>query len=153
MNHLALLPPLANIVEPWMIGIIVPVVSLVFAGVMAVSAMYFKHQKQLAWHQTARLALEKGQPMPPPPMSDEELKYAPAPPTMSAAEWQQAQRTQQRRRDLRAGLILLAVGGGLYLMLREMSGTDVAMVGAIPGLIGVALLLHGLLDRVLTGNK
>jgi hypothetical protein len=139
--------------EPWMIAIAVPVAGLIFAGVIAISAMYFKHQQKLAWHETARLALEKGQPMPPSPISDEEVKDGMPPAGGDIAGWQRARREQQQRNDVRTGLILIAVGAGLFVMLRSLAGSEVQYVGAIPGLIGVAMLVHGLLDRMFASKN
>src|SRR5262249_42723774 len=105
-------------------GIIVPAITFVFVAAIVITAMYFKHQRRPMWHETARLALEKGQPLPAIPNDD----------------W------RQRRRgcDVRTGLILIAVGIGLFLMFSSMSDKHGSgYVGAIPGLIGVALLLHG----------
>ena len=47
---------------------------------------------------------------------------------------------------MRAGLILIAVGGGLYLFLNALVGRALGLVGAIPGFIGVALLLYATLS-------
>jgi len=128
--------------EPWMIAIIVPVSVFIVGGVIAVSAMHFQNQQKLAWHQTARVALEKGQPVPPMPGGSA---------ACDAGENETdslAKREQQQRNDLRAGLILIGVGGGLFLMLRALTGGAVQYVGAIPGFIGVAMVVHALLDRM-----
>lgn len=97
---------------------------------MGICGMYFEQQRRRLWHETARLALEKGQPLPP-------SIDAPAP---------ENRRGYRPARDIRRGLVLMSVGVGLYFFLGHVA-PDVATVGAIPGLIGVALLLFGLFSR------
>ncbi len=115
-------------VSPHMISIIVPVAAMLFGGIMAITSMYFSHQRKKLWHETARLALEKGQPLPA-ALDDSEMK--------SAAE------PRRERNDLRTGLILVAVSSGLWVFLRSVGARDAASVAAIPGFIGIALLLFG----------
>ncbi len=114
--------------EPWSIAILIPVAGMIFAGVIIVSTMYYNNRRRELWHETARLALEKGQPLPALPSDD-------APPR---------RRHEERGNDIRDGLICIGVGLGLYLFLGGLVGQSLGYVGAIPGFIGVALLLHGL---------
>src|SRR4051812_31365459 len=98
-------------------GIIIPSLAFVFASAIIISAMYFKHQRRRMWHDTARLALEKGQPLPAMPNDDG--------------------RYRGRRSDVRSGLVLIAVGVGLFLMFgANPDRHGPGFVGAIPGLIG-----------------
>ena len=69
--------------------------GIIFGGL----GMYFHHRRQALWHETARIALEKGQPLPPLP-NDEP-----------------AQSHEDKKNDFRGGLVLIAVGAGLYLFL------------------------------------
>lgn len=100
---------------------------VIFAFIIVVVAIsrYFRWKRQQLWHETARLALEKGQPLPSEPLGscggDGRYGFGPV-------------------GDLRRGLILIAVAGGLYL---GMDG-DVRPWAALPGLIGVAHLLFAL---------
>lgn len=129
---------LANLdFEPWMIGVIIPVAGLVFAGVLIVTNLYFQNRRREMWHQTARLALEKGQPLPEMPKED-----------AAAAK----RGGDSPADDLRAGLICIAAGVGLYLFLGHFINQALGYVGTIPGFIGVALLISGIV-RLLVGRK
>ena len=120
--------------KPW-IAVVVILGGLSIAAIVVLGAFISVYRRQKLWHETARIALEKGQPLP--RLSDEDK---PKSAHRSASE------------DIRAGLILIGVGGGLYLFLGGVGGNTISHVGAIPGLIGVALLLFGLIS-LLTQNK
>lgn len=144
--HLHLFPlPLASILglEPWIIGIVIPVAGLIFAGAIAISAMYFKNRQRELWHETARVALEKGQPLPPMPGSDEEAEEKP-PAGVGFPEWREARRLESRRNDLKGGLILVAVGVALFVFLGASAGR---VAGGVVGGIGLALLVCVVLDK------
>lgn len=119
-----------------LVPIIIPIAGMTLAGVLAVSAMYFRHRQREMWHQTARTALEKGQPVPPAPPEDLRLHM----------------RVNRERNDFRSGLIFVALGAGLYYFLGGATDYRTAALGAIPGFIGVALLLNGLVSSLL-GKK
>ena len=89
--------------------------------------MYYNNRRRELWHETARLALEKGQPLPALPTDDEPHRRRP----------------EDRGNDIRIG-----VGLGLYLFLSSLVGRSLGYVGAIPGFIGVALLLYGLFSAL-----
>jgi hypothetical protein len=135
-------------VSEHVIGLVALIGSLGFTAVLFVTVLYFQSKKRQMWHETARLALEKGQPLPPWPNTDEELKLRP-PPGTSLAEWEAIRRAREQRGSLKAGLILIAVGVGLYIMMQPQG----ILVGAIPGLIGVALIVHALIERLFAGGR
>lgn len=124
------------------IGLIAIVGGLILGGVIVTTMLYFQHQKQRLWHETARLAIERGQPLPPYPATDEERASQP-PAGVSYDEW----RRHQRGRGLKGGLILIAVGIGLGFV----SGQNF-FAGAIPALIGVALVINALVERFWTND-
>ena len=139
--HLTLLPsPIAGLINfnlPELVAVLIPIAGIILAGVVVVCAMYFRHRRREMWHQTARLALEKGQPIPPQPAGEVRLQF----------------RAERERNDVRAGLILIAVGAGIYLFLRTGGDSRLGIVGAIPGFIGVALLLNGLFASLSAKGK
>lgn len=127
---------------PW-IAIIAVAGGMLVAIVVIVGGLIIAHHRQKLWHETARLALEKGQPLPPGP--DQLISGQPIAPTAETA------RANRIRGYLIGGLINVAVGAGLYLGLSQISGA-LANFAAIPGFIGVALLLAGAADILLTRN-
>lgn len=120
--------------RPWMAGVLIPIFAFVLIGVIVVTALYFQNRRRELWHQTARLALEKGQPLP--AMAEDEATPRPRP-------------NDTAENDLRAGLICLAAGFGLYLFLGSFLGRGLGLVGAIPGFVGVALLISGIVRLLL----
>lgn len=98
------------------IGILGFVISVVLLG------MHFKHQRRKMWHDTVRLALEKGQPIP-------------ALPDDTHAD--------RPRNDARVAAVLIAIGLAVCATLER----DKWILGALPGFVGVALLVNALLER------
>jgi hypothetical protein len=111
--------------------------GLIIAAVIIIAVLYFQHQKQRLWHETARLAIERGQPLPPYPATDEERESQP-PPGVSPDQWKRS----RCGGSFKGSLILIAIGIGIGFV----SGRNY-FAGAIPFLIGVALLINGLLER------
>jgi hypothetical protein len=120
------------------------------------------------WHETARVALEKGQPLPPPPTSSWEEKtgeFKKAAGNVTSA-WnpesiaklvevsQRHKEATRWQKEIKAGIILIAVGAGLYYAFDRLSATQLHRLqfskyfGAIPAFIGAALILAGLLDAL-----
>ena len=127
--HIPLLADISNL--PW-VAIIALGGGMLLTIVVIVGGLIIAYHRQKQWHETARLALEKGQPLP--------AAQDTAP---------QAQpRTDGPSRDLRTGLILLATGAGLFVFFDALLGRWMAYVGAIPGFIGVALVLFAVLSHL-----
>lgn len=91
------------------------IVAIVFWGI---------HRGERLRHETIRIALEKGQPLPP------EL----------------LERPKSRRTDLQRGAILVALGLGISAFL-ALEGESSWGVGLIPASIGVGLLVSHALGR------
>jgi Flp pilus assembly protein TadB len=108
---------------------IIPIAGMIFAAVYVLIKSLTKLQKEKLRHETIRLAIEKGQPLPP------ELLERSIP--------------NQPTDDRKSGLITLAVGVGLFVFLSqyEIGKLGLAWVAMIPSLIGVALLLNWALER------
>jgi hypothetical protein len=126
--------PLADI--PFNITLLI-VAALIIGLAVVICGLYFQNRRREMWHERVRIALEKGQPLPP---SVEEETPSPKASKNEAAD------------DIRSGLICVGVGGGLYLFLGAIGGQALGYVGAIPGFVGIALLLFGLI-RLAVGRK
>ncbi|MGC4000597.1 MAG: DUF6249 domain-containing protein [Anaeromyxobacter sp.] len=101
--------------------------ATVFFSAVAIIGLvlYAGHRARVLRHETIRLALEKGQPLPP------GLLDSP-------------RREPRAHRDLRLGLNLLAVGIGLAICLGGLSGWQLDgpwSVGVVPALLGCGYLL------------
>jgi uncharacterized membrane protein HdeD (DUF308 family) len=100
-----------------------------FSALMVGIVSYSRHRNQRLRHETIRVALEKGQPLPP-GLLDAGAAREPA------------------FRDLRRGLVMLAVGlgAGLFLFFSRIPGTPERAwaVGFVPALMGIAYLISHL---------
>lgn len=132
MNHLA--PALLLALAPGLAladatEVIVPIAVtgtvFGFSAVMIGIIAYTRHRNQRLRHETIRLAIEKGQPLPA-EMLDPDVGRDPG------------------FRDFRRGLLLLAIGLGvaLFLFFAPPDGAPARTwaVGFIPGLMGLAYL-------------
>ena len=133
MSHLICLP-VAEISGAQWIAIIAILGGLTFSSLLIIFGLKFVQRRQELWHETARVALEKGQPLPPLPRD------------------MQSTKDPNENNDIRAGLVMIATGAGLYLFFAAFFGGWMKYIGAIPGVIGVALLLYGILSAII-GRK
>jgi hypothetical protein len=129
------------------IGLVFGLTGMGIGFLFGFLGMYLGHRRRILWHETARLALEKGQPIPP-PYPD----VAPTNPLESAAmSTADRELATSRARGYRirgyilGGLINLAVGAGLYFALTQVS-PQAATFAAIPGFIGIAFLAMALIE-------
>ncbi len=122
--------PLAEIAGGHLVAIAAILGGLTFTILLIIFGLKYTQRRQELWHETARVALEKGQPLPPLPRD------------------MQPSKQEVEENDIRTGLVLIAVGAGLYLFFFSLFGGWMKYVGAIPGLIGVALLIYGVGNAV-----
>ena len=137
MHTLLTVPCLASVDEyiPFA-GMLIPIAVFFFVLLIVVVGLYFKNQDQKMWHETARIALEKGQPIPGAPFNIKE------------ALDKKPEARASGRGDVKAGLILIAIAAGLYFGRGEMHMPTAGVY--IPGFIGVALLLNALIIYLTT---
>lgn len=123
-------------------SVIVPVAFFAAVAAVVIFPTYFRYLERGRMHETLRLAVERGQPIPPEFITALQSNVVVRPPPGPD-------------RDLRNGIILLAwglgfcgLGYGLWYGLMSVNdisayitGGSVAGIGAIPGLIGVAYLV------------
>lgn len=112
------------------------VIIFAFVVCLVLISGFFRHRRQELWHQTARLALEKGQPLPAAAMAGDR-------------ETRRCDRRWGPWGELRRGLVLVAVGVALYFCLNA----DARDFAAIPAFIGVAYLLLGLFGVLRAGKS
>lgn len=130
--------------------ILIPVIVLIMGGAIALSGIRFAQRREQLWHETARLALEKGQPIPqstwdgpnPERVADFERR---------AESMRRCRRFRRGRGDFRGGLVLLALGAGLFIALSNIPDGH-PYFAAIPGCIGVALLINGIIEQRLSNR-
>lgn len=114
---------------------LIPIAAMAIP-IVAIVTNYCQRRDLLhAWHHQRMAALEKG------------IELPAVPPELANAftDRQACAGPKKPESHLLAGLILMAVGGGVALLLhtmRSLTGFDFAVVGAVPGFIGVALLLY-----------
>lgn len=112
----------------------VPIAVFFIIGVIVVVGMAMKNQERERWHETARLAIEKGVPV---PVMPQQVLAVNVPQT----------KHRQRMGLITGGLVNIGIGIGVYLGLSAMDGIGgVRFFGLIPAFIGVALILGAVLD-------
>lgn len=125
-------------------GMLIPIAVMFIVMIIVVASQYFKNQSRKMWHETARLALEKGHPIPSAPSELEEaIGKVPSSSTSKPSG----------RGDVKAGLMLLAVAAGLYFSFNDLRAEDhsvPSLIFYVPGCIGVALLLNALITYLTT---
>ena len=137
-----------------MVGFLVVLTTMTAGAAISISALYVHHQRRRLWHDTARLALEKGQPLPPQPPSWEDPAVV-----MKAVSENQFTKSGKRKqprwqRDLRGGLVMMAIGSGLYIALSKADGPAILLVAAyVPGFIGLALVLNALISGIFSAKE
>jgi hypothetical protein len=134
--------------------VIMLVCAISLAAFIVVVALIFKYQQRRLWHETARAALEKGQPLPPQPGPEwaMHLKHW-QDLGLSVAQIERLRRNRWRR-DRRGGLVMLAIGVGVYLGLASIDhGERLRVFAYVPGCIGLALLVNGLINVAFPGRE
>lgn len=122
------------------LAVLIAICGLIFGGLMGIAGMFFEHQRKKLAHDVARLALEKGQPVPPDFAGEEHRRpHRPG--------------SELNHHDLRGGLVLIGVGAGVYLFLDAVADQKVALLATVPGFIGIALVVNWILVRLLTRKQ
>ena len=118
-------------------GLLIPIVGMLTGAIIPISIIgiifYFLHRRGVERQKTLRMAIEKSDSLPP-----ELLERI--------QSMQKAPKTPMN--DVRAGLILIAISLGMIIW--NLLDNDYVLDGfagfaAIPGLIGVALLILGII--------
>lgn len=119
--------------------VLIPLAGIFMIIAVTVGPAWLKSRERLDMQATLRSAVEKGQPLPP------EL--------IDALTKEQTRKLPSASRDLRIGVILLALSAGVagaFLMLGYGSDNDatyVAGFAAIPGMIGLAFIVLSFFNK------
>jgi len=109
-------------------AVLVPIISVVvvftFLTIIIVTNSFNRRREREQIIETARLSVEKGQPLPPEVIAS-----------------LTAERRHTAFSDLRRGVVLIAVGIGIGVFGIFVGASELYGIGAIPGLIGVALVV------------
>jgi hypothetical protein len=139
--------------------LLIPIFGIVFGCAIPIiivcAVLYFKHRKEALWHETARIALEKGQPVPMHP--DSNLDAVPPAQSANAAEWASLRRQQRRWKDVRIGLILTGLGLAFFFASHNRHADFMGDDGMIPSYIllgiGAAMLLSAIIGFLFAGKR
>ncbi|ESQ80348.1 DUF6249 domain-containing protein [Asticcacaulis sp. YBE204] len=115
-------------------ALLIPIFGVLMPVFIVGIVSYFRAKDREETQKTVRMAIEKGQTLPP-EFLESLQKAAPL-------------KEKTPERDIRSGLILIAVAGGLCVMDYVNSGFifgGLTGIAAIPGFIGVALLIMGII--------
>ena len=122
----------------------IPILLIVFGCpiVMVGLVAYFRARKQKQLHDTLRVMIEKGVPIPP-----ELLR-----PPITAGEVSEADKDDDPRTALRQGLFLIALGLGICIWL-FIKSSDSWGLGFIPLLIGLSFLAEWRIEKAKPSNS
>jgi hypothetical protein len=119
---------------PVMWVMMLPISLFIVMGIVGIVALAMKNMERGRWHETARIALEKGVPVPNMPV---------APLVVNAPLSQH----KQRMGLITGGLVNIAIGIGVYLGLSSIDDArEARLFGLIPSFIGVALIAGAAID-------
>lgn len=119
-------------------GVLIPIIIVCIPIVAIVCRFIYRDHERHRWHETVRLAIEKGQAIPPALLEQELEAGARRDPRKAAMGL------------LIGGLVNIGAGIGLFYGLAHLTGQQrVGWVGVIPAAIGVALLAAALLNLYL----
>ncbi|HEY1765545.1 MAG TPA: DUF6249 domain-containing protein [Opitutaceae bacterium] len=110
-------------------------ITLGLAALVAIIVLHFQNKERARWHETARLAIEKGQSIPlPDPGSQADTRL---------------NRHRKRMGLVIAGLVNLGIGIGLYFGISAIPGAEQGRIFVlIPAFIGAAFLIGVVIDAI-----
>ncbi len=113
----------------------------VFGMPVAIVGMffYFRHRKNKMLHETLRAMVEKGVPIPPELLREQDVDQPMSGQTGASSH------LMRQRLDLRNGLILVAVGAGVTILAGK--------PGLIVLFIGIAMLISAMIERKRQSNQ
>jgi cadmium resistance protein CadD (predicted permease) len=123
--------------RPEILGIFIPIIAIIMGCTIAIVSIWGEHKRKsqvLEQHHRERMhAIEKGIELP--PLPEHLLSDGEKPPSISTPA-----------KSLRAGIMLVLVGGLLYFAIERLGVEEVALFGLIPAAIGIANLVYAAIE-------
>ncbi|MDX2186249.1 MAG: DUF6249 domain-containing protein [Opitutaceae bacterium] len=132
-------PAFANL---QVITLLIPALAILMGPAIVFIVFRAKRERERLWHETARIAIEKGQPLPPMPA---DLSGANE---VNISSLINQSRVRTPFRDLRAGLLLGGLGAGLFLGIPD-DFTFFRVCSFILMGLGAARILSGIIGSFL----
>lgn len=117
----------------WIV-IVLPLAGLAFSAIGLIGALVYADRNRRRRHETIRLALEKGQPVPP-EVLDENQTGSPS-----------SARRKAGRDDRRAGIVLLGIAAGMFVAFAGVGAGGAKWLAALPAFLGLALLINRFIE-------
>jgi len=118
--------------DPGVIGVFIPIIAIVMGVGAGIVAIWSEHKRKAQLleqnHRERMQAIEKGLELPPLPANLVSGGNGPA--TASAAK------------SLRSGIMMVLIGGILYVAIDRVGASEAALFGLIPAAIGFANLVY-----------
>ena len=119
---------------PDVIGVFIPIVAIIMGCSIAIVSIWAEHKRKAQVleqnHRERMHAIEKGIELPPLPLQLTQEGNGNGPATSSPAK------------SLRAGVMLVLIGGVLYFAIDRIGAEEAALFGLIPAAIGIANLVY-----------
>ena len=118
--------------DPGVIGVFIPIIAIIMGVGIGIVAIWSEHKRKAQLleqnHRERMQAIEKGIELPPLPANL--VSGGNGPSTASAAK------------SLRSGIMMVLIGGILYVAIDRVGASEAALFGLIPAAIGFANLVY-----------
>jgi hypothetical protein len=118
--------------DPGVIGVFIPIIAIIMGVSAGIVAIWSEHRRKAQLleqnHRERMQAIEKGLELPPLPANL--VSSGNGPSTASAAK------------SLRSGIMMVLIGGILYVAIDRVGADEAALFGLIPAAIGFANLVY-----------
>jgi cadmium resistance protein CadD (predicted permease) len=118
---------------PDVIGVFIPIVAIIMGCSIAIVSIWGEHKRKAQLleqnHRERMNTLEKGVELPPLPLN-------------LAHDNSNGPATATPAKSLRAGIMLVLIGGVLYFAIDRIGAEEAALFGLIPAAVGIANLVY-----------
>jgi hypothetical protein len=117
---------------PDTLGVFIPIIAIIMGCSIAMISIWGEHKRKAQLleqnHRERMQAIEKGLELPPLPSNLVSEGNGPS--------------TESAVKSLRAGIMMVLIGGVLFVAINKMGAEEVALFGLIPCAIGIANLIY-----------